>query len=244
MKLDHVTYQVQRGYLTDSSLDIFFRILEMQEVKPDDAVEKDWRVRWWQDKDGFQIHLVESPHNDPKVDLKLGHFCAILSRSGYVAATDSTFCERNSKESPRAWLRHAGTGLRVEIRPKPLILEDNPHLEPELIRQLEEASPSVLDWKEVSTSSHSTEAMMVNVFNESLRIFKSRNQEHRDSWRQEGWRGCVSNVRRKAVRAWDNLWHADKDKAANVDDLYDVINYCAFTIISAWEQNRDGDWNY
>jgi hypothetical protein len=240
MKLDHVTYQVPAGHLVDASLDEFFKLLEMQEIKPDDEVEKDWNVRWFQDKDGFQIHLVDAAEDAAGfVDLKLGHFCAILSREGYAAATSSIYLERNSRQSPRAWLRHAGTGLRVEIRPKSLTMVDNPHID-----------ASAINWGKLQSLDPPSEDRIKAVLLEAHEIYVRRNAQHKDSWRREGLRGALFNLRRKVERAWDYLFNADFDftesRDYDEDDLLDVINYAAIAVLAKREGNRDGKgtwWN-
>jgi hypothetical protein len=223
MKIDHVTYEVPVGHLVDPSLDEFFKLLEMEEIKPDHVIEKGWNVRWFRDQDGFQIHLVQAlsgtAGQHTPVDLRLGHFCAVLSRSAYQAATESIYVERNAKHSPRAWLRHAGTGIRVEIRPKELAVD--------------------------SVSDADVNLRLEAVFTRCLAIFRERNKQHKDSWRREGWRGCLFNLRRKVERAWDYLWGFDPYlreglPEIDVDDLLDSINYAALAIIAVEEGNRDG----
>jgi hypothetical protein len=236
VKLDHVTYQVPLGHLSDASLDEFFRIIELQEVRPDEEVEKGWNVRWFQDKDGFQIHLVEASAGsvgaNQIVDLELGHFCMILSRRGYKNAMDSIYLTRNCAESPRAWLRHAGTGIRVEIRPIDLgqanALCDLAEISFDKVIEKAEPSP--------------TEKQLEEVFARCLAIFRQRNTQHNDSWRREGWRGCLFNLRRKAERAWDYLWNLETQSEVDrdADDLYDAINYAALAILCLKEGNRDG----
>lgn len=252
MKLDHVTYEVPVGQLTDASLDEFFKLLEMQEVKPDEKIEKGWNVRWFQDRDGFQIHLVEGGLDrqvcEPPIDLKLGHFCAVLSREGYVIATNSIYVQRNSLQSPRAWLRHAGTGLRVEIRPGPLSVDAGSAIK---------AGRERLCTGHAFLASHrgeivmdpTTDQQLELIFSRCLRIFKERNAQHKDSWKREGWRGCLFNLRRKVERAWDHLWDQDprdfdsEYMDQHVDDLLDSINYAALSVIAVEDGNKGGWWD-
>lgn len=252
-KVDHVTYEVPIGFLTDNSLYEFFKLLGMQEIKPDQEVEKGWNVRWFQDVDGFQIHLVEGKLDrqvcEPPVDLKLGHFCAILSRQGYRDALDSIYVERNSAKSPRAWLRHAGTGLRVEIRPQSPEMDTGEAIEAgvSMLRAAEEMGADRFEKLEYVKWNRNTADKIKAVLEEAQKKFVSRNKEHKDSWKREGIKGCVYNVRRKAERAWDVLWNADHDVDEEFkdfpsrDDLIDLINYSALTILAV-EYKEQGDW--
>ncbi len=235
-KLDHITYQVPFDALRREEIaDFFVTTLIMEEVDPDGAIEKDWNVRWFEDADGFTVHLVEAENNrvEPQqVDLALGHFCAVIPREFYQNAVDSKYCERNSG-SGRAWLK-GPAGIRVEIRPKALTMNIPPEG-----RELEiekSTLPPALD----PPSEDRVRAVLL----EAHEIYVRRNQQHKDSWRREGLRGCLFNLRRKAERAWDYLFNADFDFTPSADydedDLLDVINYAALSIISKREGNRDG----
>lgn len=124
MKVDHVTYQVSAGQLRQPEIEDFFvDLLGMKEIEPDEKVEgKGWTVRWFEDAAGFVLHLVEAEEGaDGFVDLKLGHFCAVIDRGAYSRALESEYRESIGSLEGRAWLKGPG-GIRVEIRPKPLRL--------------------------------------------------------------------------------------------------------------------------
>lgn len=109
----------------------------------------------------------------------------------------------------------------------------------------EPPTPEELDraWKEQE------EVMM-----EALTIYKERNAKYGDAWRRSGWRGTLTDLRRKIERAWTFLWHAEPVKPmdrsvgedaqrqaeSEIDDLFDIINYAAFSIRAHREGNRDG----
>lgn len=241
MKVDHVTYQVPYGGLEHSGITTFFGLLEMKEIKPDDEVEKGWKVRWFVDADGFQVHLVEAENNQARtqeVRLGLGHFCAVLSRHGYREATESTYCTRNSGMHSRAWLE-GPFRLRAEIRPKALDMEE---AEPVEVK----GTPFFLDLGDGDT----TEDRLAAIFAEAHGIFVKRNRQHQDSWKREGLRGCLFNLRRKVERAWDYLFNADFTVTPaddyDEDDMLDAINYAALAVLAKREGNRDGQggwWN-
>ncbi len=86
------------------------------------------------------------------------------------------------------------------------------------------------------------------VLMEALAIYKERNAKYGDAWRRSGWRGTLTDLRRKIERAWVSLWHAeplpcespDHDRREQTDDLFDIINYAVFSIRAHREGNRDG----
>lgn len=84
-----------------------------------------------------------------------------------------------------------------------------------------------------------------DVLDEALAIYKERNARYGDAWRRSGWRGTLTDLRRKIERAWSFLWHADPEQVdgpddIDVDDLMDIINYAVFSIRAIREGNRDG----
>jgi hypothetical protein len=98
--------------------------------------------------------------------------------------------------------------------------------------------------EELAKSNQEHEAVLM----EALEIYKERNAKYGDAWRRSGWRGTLTDLRRKIERAWTFLWHAEPtpfgspDHEANVetDDLFDIINYAVFSIRAHREGNRDG----
>ncbi len=96
------------------------------------------------------------------------------------------------------------------------------------------------------------------IFKEAMDIYRERNAKYGDAWRRSGWRGTLTDLRRKIERAWSFLWSAEPhDKVeitqmgssepeyadgdpVDVDDLFDIINYAAFSIRAVREGNRDG----
>jgi hypothetical protein len=93
---------------------------------------------------------------------------------------------------------------------------------------------------------------------EALAVYKERNARYGDAWRRSGWRGTLTDLRRKIERAWSFLWSAEPRDVVevqawqdadpkpidadpvDVDDLIDIINYAVFSIRAVREGNRDG----
>lgn len=246
-KLDHVTYQVPYGTLSDRELSRqiaeFFSLLEMKDVPPDGEIEKGWTVRWYEDASGFQVHLVEPENNQiqpQQVDLALGHFCAVISREGFKEAIDSPLLEHYSGGT-RCWVK-GPLGLRAEVRPRPLTdfvlsAEEAQQLGERYLREF--AAGSTL--KSVRPSTQAQERILMK----ALAIYEERNEKYNDNWRRFGWRGCLFRLRERVERAWDHLWGYDLAAVPDppdLDDLYDLINFAAFTIRAVEEGNRDGSW--
>ena|SRR5215831_14034319 len=92
----------------------------------------------------------------------------------------------------------------------------------------------------------------ISIMIEASAIYGERNTLYKDNWKRFGWRGCLFRLRERVERAWDVLWDADpdtldeedetRDRHPVVDDLYDLINFAAFTIRAIEEGNRDGTW--
>lgn len=82
------------------------------------------------------------------------------------------------------------------------------------------------------------------ILDHALRIYYIRNIHYKDNWRRFGWRGCLFRLRERTERAWDALWEQDSDAVPEAvkDDLYDLINFAAFTLRAIEENNRDGEW--
>jgi len=99
------------------------------------------------------------------------------------------------------------------------------------------AEPPTSDELERSNREH------MEVLDMAMEVYKERNARYGDAWRRSGWRGTLTDLRRKIERAWSFLWHAepgDGDEQPDIDDLVDIINYAAFSIRAIKEKNRDG----
>lgn len=116
--IDHVTYEVPKNTLARDviakHLDDFFSYLDMEEVEADIKIEGEgWVVRWYEDGEGIQVHLVEGEGKIQR-DLGLSHFCVVVAPELFARAKASRYLERDSG-SGRIWL--AGPlKLRVEVR--------------------------------------------------------------------------------------------------------------------------------
>jgi hypothetical protein len=99
--------------------------------------------------------------------------------------------------------------------------------------------------EELEKSNLEQEAVLM----EALAIYKERNARYGDAWRRSGWRGTLTDLRRKIERAWTFLWHAQPRpperqlplrEEDEIDDLFDIVNYAVFSIRAHREGNRDG----
>jgi hypothetical protein len=108
--------------------------------------------------------------------------------------------------------------------------------------------------EELAESAKAQEAVLM----EALAVYKERNARYGDAWRRSGWRGTLTDLRRKIERAWSFLWSAEPRDVVevqawqdadpkpidadpvDVDDLIDIINYAVFSIRAVREGNRDG----
>jgi hypothetical protein len=91
----------------------------------------------------------------------------------------------------------------------------------------------------------------IRVLLEAARINHERSGTYGDNWRESGWRGALFKLRLRCSRAWDALWNAEPGQTFerdttphDVDDLLDVINFAAQTVILVREGDRDGQWRY
>jgi hypothetical protein len=248
VKIEHITYQVPANALTiwqtpekgrRDPAGEFMEALGFVEVTPDSAealsLSVNQMVRWWQDADGTQIHLISDDEKIGPTSLNLGHFCVYVSRSRYDDLKSYEFCTRAREDSNRIWLEHPN-GLRVEVREYAVGPKD-----------VEEPKPELLD--ETYGYAETPIQEQVDILIKAIKIYGKRNETYKDNWRRFGWRGCVFRLRERAERAFDGLWDADhrynsqSDSIRAIeDDLYDLINFAAFTIRAIRESNRDGSW--
>jgi hypothetical protein len=113
--IQHITYEVPIAELFNNpSLDRFMRLVGLAPVPPDPEIEKNWAVRWWSDGQGGTVHLVGT-EEPTLVDLRLGHWCVIVSESLFARCKTSEFNEGIGRQEDRVWLRGPG-GIRVEVR--------------------------------------------------------------------------------------------------------------------------------
>lgn len=115
--LDHITYHVGESALSKGgSLELFLSGLGFQEVHVDEAVERDWTVRWWEfpepDNDKC-LHLVAVP-GKLVGSLGYGHLCIGASERVYEHFEKSGDWVERDSGSGRLWLNCEG--VRVELR--------------------------------------------------------------------------------------------------------------------------------
>lgn len=118
--IHHITYQVRDNDIASDDWAEFFKLFTIWEVPPEEEVPEGWKVRWFQDADHVQIHLVSHPRYQPtrcgawRTERNLGHVCVKLDEHRYEACRQSRFLKRDSG-SGRIWLEcHS---VRVEVRP-------------------------------------------------------------------------------------------------------------------------------
>jgi hypothetical protein len=118
--IDHITFQVPMFRIGDGDLTEFFKLIGFEEIAPEEAVPKGWRVRWF---DGGvatdpAIHVVATEEGRwPVRDIGLAHLAVRVGAGRYVTCAASDFCVRDSPESNRCWLEFAANAIRVEVRP-------------------------------------------------------------------------------------------------------------------------------
>jgi hypothetical protein len=77
----------------------------------------------------------------------------------------------------------------------------------------------------------------------SMKIFLERSRRYKDGWRSRGWKGNVCDILRKAERVRSMFWEDNYRfthgiTEADVDDLLDLPNYCAFAIHNIEDDRR------
>lgn len=91
----------------------------------------------------------------------------------------------------------------------------------------------------------------LRVLLKAFMIYSAREEKYHGGWRSLGWLGNVSDLLRKAARARAMFWigshvpmEITQDMMPNDDDpaqdLFDAINYAAFTVRNANAGNRTG----
>lgn len=269
-KVDHVTYQVPVEAM--KSLYDFMNVwLRLEAIEVEEEVPDGWKVQWWQDHDGFQIHIVGVP-GSAHADVGYGHFCLTVCEPLYKNLQDKglQFIERDSG-SGRLWL--SVSGVRIELRSRERAVQPSGGVEgslgapaepPEITseetaialgeRFLGEARGRVVtpdpirhgDTVVVKFEGLEHDPQM-EVFIRAFAIYKEREKKYKEHWKRYGWRGALSELRKAAERAWHLLWNQEPISAdihvheKDIDDLLDVINYAAFVVRAVEEGNRDGE---
>jgi hypothetical protein len=222
MLVDHITYQVPAGTLKQDSLPTMLDDLGLREIAVQEDTPQPERctLRWWEDDEGFQLHIIEHEDKMGPIPLMLGHFCVHVTKEALDRARDSEFCTRDRPESPRLWLEHPA-GIRIEVREQSEVGQKTVVRDPTRIQD--------------------------EIFTKALRIYERRNEGYRDNWVRFGWKGCIFRVKERAERLWDGLWDRSdaltpEQAEALKDDCIDLINFAAFTYRAIDERNRNGDW--
>lgn len=233
MMVDHVTVMVPVGTLDEC--EEMLAMLGLRRVDVDSVYakrNKKWEYRHYADEKGFRIHVVEPAQDEaiPKLatfEPGLGHFRTVVDQYTFEQARTSRWCERDAGAG-RIWLRARGQ-LRVEVTtPASLTAEQKARLLADLPAISGDLPPHL--------------AVHNEVLQQAFKMFKKRDESYADSWKVYGWRGALYNVRRKAERAWAQLWNLDTSsyQDSDEDDLLDIINYAAMTIQCMREGNRNG----
>lgn len=114
--IDHVNYQVPTAIVHTIEMAAFWRMLGMVEVQPNEALDDQYVVRWWEDPTtGLRVHVVGAGKD--ALPVGLGHLCVTLPAAVWDICRTSRWLERHNPDSPmqRLWLRGPG-GLRVEVQ--------------------------------------------------------------------------------------------------------------------------------
>jgi hypothetical protein len=114
----HVNYQVPEDVVHTQALTDFMEMLGLYEVQPDEALDDQYVVRWWQDMDSdLLIHIV-GRGMDP-LPMGYGHLCLKVTDTRMALCTRSPWLIRHNPDSPlkRLWLYGPG-GIRVEVQPR------------------------------------------------------------------------------------------------------------------------------
>ena len=269
--IDHVTFQVPKGKIHYSSIDEFFAALNFLEVEPDEAIEKDWVVRWFAPREmvgvdgdiGCIVHLVEpkkvamNDNSDGEVNLQLGHFCCTVPFEKYDDLCDSPLLEHATPGSSRIWAK-GPFGLRAEVRladtatPEPVLVEVERKVRAGATGATIVEAASKLGkalGRQDSTSERDPYQYHQDILDEAMGTYKERNELYRDNWKRMGLKGMVFRIRERAERVWDatfgkkrELVHLPEDYSATRDDLIDQINFCVFAVRAIDEDNLNGDW--
>lgn len=92
---------------------------------------------------------------------------------------------------------------------------------------------------------NSTEGVLQEVFQETLKLARLKDQTYAQAWRTQGYMGNVARVLSKAARLKELLWR-DHDNArtlpinASEEELVDIINIAAFALHNLRQGNRWG----
>lgn len=113
--IDHVNYQVPKSVVHSGELTQFMSMLGLEEVEPNEAMDAQYTVRWWQDVHGMRVHIVGK--GDQALRVGLGHLCVQVHPFAFEQCLDGGWLERYNPDSPmnRCWLRGPG-GIRVEVQ--------------------------------------------------------------------------------------------------------------------------------
>lgn len=114
--IDHVNYQVPVDVVHSVALAEFMEdLLGLRPVTPDEALDADYTVQWWQDEDGMRVHVVGAAGN--ALPQGLGHLCVRVGKDEWRRCSRSKWLARHNPTSPmaRLWL-HGPGGLRVEVQ--------------------------------------------------------------------------------------------------------------------------------
>jgi hypothetical protein len=114
--INHVNYQVPEEVVHSKALTRFMDLLMLTEVQPNEALDNEYVVRWWEDMESdLRIHVV-GRGLDP-LPQGYGHLCVQLPPTWWKQCLDSPWLIRHNPDSPmqRLWLYGPG-GIRVEVQ--------------------------------------------------------------------------------------------------------------------------------
>jgi hypothetical protein len=114
--ISHINFQVPEDVVHSKALTEFMGLLMLTEVRPDEPLDDQYIVRWWEDMESdLRVHIVGSGMN--ALSMGFGHLCVQLHDSRWKKCLDSPWLIRYNPTSPmrRCWLYGPG-GIRVEVQ--------------------------------------------------------------------------------------------------------------------------------
>lgn len=85
------------------------------------------------------------------------------------------------------------------------------------------------------------------VFYEAYALYRERNLQHQDVWKESGWMGMMVDMRKKMDRLWKQYTYYRSDEMVAQEDLdsaFDLLNFTVFFIRQVRDDDRNGSWDW
>lgn len=85
------------------------------------------------------------------------------------------------------------------------------------------------------------------VFYEAYALYRERNLQHQDVWKESGWMGMMVDMRKKMDRLWKQYTAYRSDEMVAQEDLdsaLDLLNFTVFFIRQVRDDDRNGSWDW